>query len=173
MDLRSVLNRIPGPVKQVVKHVLYPELLAVGSPAPRWSLRGNDGTEHTLPNEGWAVLIFYPADDTPGCTMQLAEFQRHAHELGEMGVSIFGVNPAAAIEHAAFATKCGLAFPLLVDEGATVAAAHGCALQLPIGTRVIRSVYLVDAGGRVRMAERGTPSVSVVRAIVQPSGSAT
>ena len=169
MDLRSVLNRIPSPVKQAVKDVLYPELLEVGSPAPRWSLRAHDGTSHTLPDTGWSILVFYPADDTPGCTMQLADFQRHSETLKELGVSVFGVNPATADDHAAFANKCGLQFPLLVDAEASIAAAYRSALQLPIGTRVIRTVYLVDAGGRVRMAERGTPSVEALLAVVKPS----
>lgn len=170
MDLRSVLNRVPGPVKRAVKNALYPDLLEVGSAAPNWTLRAHDGTEHTLPEHGWAVLVFYPADDTPGCTMQLAEFQRNAEALNALGVRVFGVNPASATDHTAFANKCGLSFPLLVDDGARVAALHGCALQLPIGTRVIRTVYLVDGHGRVRMAERGFPSLDTVLAIVRPSG---
>ena len=169
MDLRSVLNRIPGPLKQAVKNVLYPELLAVGSPAPRWSLRAHDGTSHALPDAGWSILVFYPADDTPGCTMQLAEFQRHSETLKELGVSVFGMNPATADDHAAFANKCGLQFPLLVDGEASIATAYRSALQLPIGTRVIRTVYLVDDAGRVRMAERGAPSVDTLLAIVKPT----
>ena len=102
--------------------------------------------------------------------MQLAEFQRNAEALNALGVRVFGVNPASATDHTAFANKCGFSFPLLVDDGARVAALHGCALQLPIGTRVIRTVYLVDAHGRVRMAERGFPSLDTVLAIVRPSG---
>ena len=42
------------------------------------------------------VLIFYPADDTSGCTRQLCEFRDVWAEASGRGVEVFGVNPGGA-----------------------------------------------------------------------------
>ncbi len=168
IDLRAILNRIPSPLKEAVKAVLYPTLPAVGEPAPQWNLTDQNGKAHTLPDSSWTVLVFYPSDDTPGCTMQLAEFQQQRNALQAANIAVFGVNPAGAHEHGAFAEKCGFDFPLLVDTAGDVAAAYGCALRLPLGMRVVRTVVLIGPDQTIRMAERGMPAVDTILRIVGP-----
>ena len=123
MDLRSVLNRVPGPVKRAVKNALYPDLLEVGSAAPNWALRAHDGNEHTLPEHDWAVLVFYPADDTPAapCSSRVStecrgiECAWRARVWCESSVS----------DRPHGVRQQGLLLPLLVDDGARVAALYG------------------------------------------------
>ena len=111
-------------------------------------------------------MVFYPSDDTPGCTLQLQEFQRHKNELDALSVSVYGVNPAEAGSHAAFAEKCSIEFPLLVDRGGSVSRQFRCSLPMPYGVRVIRSVYLINPERKIRLANRGAPSVqAIIRSI--------
>ena len=155
--IHKVINKVPRPVKQAVKDAVYPSLLKEGQAAPDWKLQGWDGSWHPA-EPGWSVLIFYPGDDTPGCTAQLQDFEDHYDHLRALGVEVYGINPADGQSHRDFAEKLGFRFPLLSDRGAGVARAFQCALGLPFGAKVIRSVYVVDAAGRIRQASRGAPS---------------
>jgi peroxiredoxin len=76
------------------------------------------------------------------------------------GVTPFGVNPAPAGAHAAYAERLRLPFRLLSDPGLVVATAYG-AVQ-PGGRGVARSVVLVDRSRRVRYAQHGAPGASLI-----------
>jgi peroxiredoxin Q/BCP len=98
------------------------------------------------------VLVFYPGDDTPGCTKQLCEFRDSWEAVRARGIEIFGVNPQSARSHIRFREKYGLPFPLLVDQGRKVAALYHAG-----GPIVRRTVYLVGPDGVIRLARRGMP----------------
>lgn len=76
------------------------------------------------------------------------------------GVRPFGVNPASAESHAAYAERLGLTFPLLSDPGLAISRAYG-ALR-PDGGEISRSVVLVDQGGSVRYSHPGAPGADIV-----------
>lgn len=135
--------------------------LAIGIPAPDFSLPDESGrlvTLSTLKGKN-VVLVFYPGDDTPGCTRQLCEFRDRWDALRERGIQVFGVNPQSAAAHAGFRAKFQFPFPLLVDKGRTVAK-----LYLASGLIVKRTVYLVGPDGAIRFARRGMPKPSEVLA---------
>jgi len=166
MGIRDLINKVPTPLKQAVKGAVYPDMLLEGTPAPEWQLQDHHGNWHRLKGKQWALMIFYPGDDTPGCTLQLAEFQKHYPRFKELGVEVFGVNPAEAGSHSAFAEKCGYEFPLLVDRGGSVSRQFRCSLPTPLGPKVIRSVYLINPDRKIRLANRGAPSVeAIIRSI--------
>ena len=97
--------------------------LAVGTQAPDFSLSDESGRVITLSalKGKNVVLVFYPGDDTPGCTRQLCEFRDRWDTLSERGIEVFGVNPQTAAAHARFRAKFQFPFPLLVDKGRQVA----------------------------------------------------
>ena len=103
------------------------------------------------------VLVFYPGDDTPGCTRQLCQFRDDWSEARAAGVEVFGVNPGSARSHGKFREKFHFPFPLLVDEGQKVAA-----LYHANGLIVKRTVYAIGPDGVIRFARRGMPSPSEV-----------
>ena len=110
--------------------------------------------------------MFYPADDTPGCTAQLQDFAAHYEELQALGAEVYGVNPAEAESHKAFAEKLGLPFPLLTDRGAGVCRQFSATLPIPYGIKTLRTVYLVNPDRKIRMANRGAPPVeAIIRSI--------
>jgi peroxiredoxin Q/BCP len=105
------------------------------------------------------VLIFYPGDDTPGCTRQLCEFRDAWGPARARGIEVFGINPGGASSHARFREKFQLPFPLLVDRGRKVAS-----LYHATGLVVKRTVYRIGPDGAIRFARRGAPSPEEVLA---------
>jgi len=171
-SLSALAIRVPTPVKQAVKDRLYPALLPEGETAPEWQLQGWDGKWHRL-QKGWSILVFYPADDTPGCTRQLQEFQEHYAQLRDLGCEVYGVNPAEAQSHQAFAEAQGFDFPLLTDRGGSVARSYKASIPIGFKPRIIRTVYLVNPERKIRLANRGAPSVQAIIRSIQALQQAT
>lgn len=80
-------------------------------------------------------------------------FERHQ-------VRPFGINPAPAASHAAYAARLRLPFPLLSDPGLTVARAYGAVR--PDGRSIARSVVLVDRDGEIVYSQAGAPGAEIV-----------
>ena len=138
---------------------LFSKPLPVGTPAPDFSASDETGRTVSLAalRGRSVVLVFYPGDDTPGCTKQLCEFRDGWQQARAGGIEVFGVNPQSAQKHGKFRSKFDLPFPLLVDQGQVVARlyrAHG-----PI---VKRTVYLIGPGGAILFARRGMPKPAEV-----------
>jgi len=72
----------------------------------------------------------------------------------------FGVNPASVEDHAAYAAKLKLPFPLLSDSGLHIGRAYGSLKPLKMG--VARSVCLIDRNGRVLYAQAGAPGAEMI-----------
>ena len=75
------------------------------------------------------------------------------------GVRPFGVNPAPATSHTAYARKLDLPFTLLADPGRRIATAYG-AVRLG-GLMISRSVVLVDRDGTVLFSASGAPGAAI------------
>jgi thioredoxin-dependent peroxiredoxin len=76
------------------------------------------------------------------------------------GVRPFGVNPASTADHAGYASRLGLPFPLLSDPGLTICMAYGAVR--PDGASIARSVCLVDRDGTILYSQRGAPGANVI-----------
>ena len=134
---------------------LFASPLEIGTPAPDFSLADDSGATVSLAAlRGRPVLlVFYPRDNTPGCTAQLCELRDNYATLQAAGVAVYGVNPQSASSHAGFRAKQRYPFPLLVDAGQQVAA-----LYKSSGIAPRRTVYLIGPDGVIRFARRGAPS---------------
>ncbi len=136
-------------------------MLRIGDPAPDFSL--SDETGQTVRLSDFAgkspvVLMFYPADQTPGCTKQLCTARDDYQKYREAGIAVFGVNPGSAASHKRFADRYNMKTPLLVDERGAVAKAYDALMPIPLITLVNRTVVGIDRDGRVSFYERGMPS---------------
>ena len=78
----------------------------------------------------------------------------------EHDIRPFGVNPASVENHAAYAARLDLPFPLLSDPGLTISAAYGT--LKPNGSGIARSVCLIDRDGRVLYSQAGAPGADVI-----------
>lgn len=140
---------------------LFSDPLPVGSAAPDFALPDEGGHLVKLADLRGAnvVLVFYPGDDTPGCTKQLCQFRDSWNQATARGVKVFGVNPQNARKHEKFRDKFHFPFPLLVDDGQKV-----CELYHTNGLIVKRTVYLIGPDGKIRFARRGMPAPGEVLA---------
>jgi peroxiredoxin Q/BCP len=147
-------------------------MLKVGTPAPDFTLtdeRGNDVSLRDHAGKSSVVLMFYPADQTPGCTRQLCTARDDYDKYQAHGIAVFGVNPSSAASHMRFVEKHNMRTPLLVDAGGRVARAYDALMPIPMITLVNRTVVGIDRDGIVRFYERGMPPTDRIIAALQPA----
>ena len=126
--------------------------LAPGDKAPRFTLPDQDGAPFSSDalTATQAVVYFYPADDTPGCTKEACQFNDNLRQFQRAGVPVIGISPDAPESHVRFRDKYGLEFPLLSDPTHQTMAAYGAWGERPgRADGVIRSTVLLAPGGTV------------------------
>jgi peroxiredoxin Q/BCP len=137
----------------------------VGDPAPDFSLQTEKGETVSLEEarkKGPVVLIFYPMDNTPGCTAQLCAVRNDAPRYTEAGVSVYGVNNGGAASHQRFIEKHNLTAPLLVDPSLRVASAYDAVTSLGLLKFINRTVAGIGSDGTIAFYKRGTPSTDEI-----------
>jgi len=137
-------------------------LLNAGSDAPDFTARTTDGSTVTLSDfreKKNVLLMFYPQDDTPGCTRQMCTARDEGAEYEAADVVRFGVNDGSLESHRSFAEKYTLDFPLIVDEGQEIARRYGSVKE---SGETARSTFLVDKGGRIVFAAPGAHGAAQV-----------
>lgn len=125
----------------------------VGDPAPDFSLVGSGGCTFRLADQRGrpVVLVFYPGDDTPVCTLQLKAYNKDLSEFSDLGATLWAVSPQSVKSHEGFSERHGFGFPLLADEGKATFRAYGCLGPLGFPRR---SVFVIDRDGIVRYCHR-------------------
>ena len=133
--------------------------LAAGDLAPDFTLPTADGGSVSLADlRGRRVIVyFYPAAGTPGCTTEACDFRDSLASLQGAGFTVVGISPDEVDKLAAFAQAEHLTFPLASDPSREVLEAYGAwgekTLYGKTVTGVIRSTVVVDAEGRVELAQ--------------------
>jgi peroxiredoxin Q/BCP len=148
-------------------------MLKIGAAAPDFSLQDENGKQVKLSDfagKSPVVLMFYPADQTPGCTKQLCTARDDYDKYEAQGIKVYGVNPGSAASHKRFVEKHNMRTPLLVDAGGTVARAYDALMPIPLITLVNRTVVGIDRDGTVRFYERGMPPTDRIIAAMQAAG---
>ena len=87
--------------------------------APEFTLPDQDGHDISLTSllkDGPAILYFYPADFTPGCTKEACSIRDLHREIGRAGLTVAGISPQSPDSHKRFREKYDLPFTLLSDE---------------------------------------------------------
>ena len=126
-----------------------------GDQAPPFALKDQEGKLVSLADfHGKKLLLyFYPKADTPGCTKQACSVRDARQDLADLGLAVVGVSPDDPGRQKKFDGKYGLNFPLLSDADHAVAAAYGVWGEKSMyGKKVkgiIRSSFLIDAGGKI------------------------
>ena len=134
-------------------------VLSVGDIAPDFTLLGTDNEEVTLSKflgRRNVVLVFYPADNTPGWTRQLSALRDDRAQFESADTEIFGVNPGSLGSHQKFCAQYSFPFQLLVDSDRTVATAYDALKEN--GKSVNRTVVVVNKMGNIILYQRGMPS---------------
>jgi len=151
-------------------------MISIGQEAPDFDLedeRGNRVRLSDFRGKSAVVLMFYPADNTPGCTKQLCTARDDYDKYVAAGVAVFGVNPGSAATHRKFSERHGFRTPLLLDDGGRVSRAYDALMPIPILMLVNRTVVGIDREGVVRFFQRGMPSTSTILEALTGAATAT
>lgn len=147
-----------------------PIILTTGSKAPAFSLRdetGNIITFKELLGSTPIVLIFYPGDMTPGCTMQLCAIRDEWNEFKNANIRVFGINQADEESHKKFKEAHRFPFPLLIDTGKKISALYGATRSFFKTTIIKRTVVAIDPTGTIIYYRHGMPKNADILKAVQ------
>jgi len=101
----------------------------------------------------WAILYFYPKDNTPGCTTQTTDFTDLNAEFEKLECKIVGWNHNPMKSHDKFTEKLGIPFPLVSDESGKSLEDFGVwQLKKFMGKEFmgsVRTTFLVNPDGEV------------------------
>ena len=130
-------------------------MLETEQKAPEFTLPDQNGHDISLTGllkDGPAILYFYPADFTPGCTREACSIRDMHREISRVGLTVAGISPQSPDSHKRFREKYNLPFTLLSDEKKEVIKMFG--VDGLMGFWVQRVTYLVDQNrvikGRVK-----------------------
>ncbi|GGK15960.1 putative peroxiredoxin [Pilimelia terevasa] len=130
-----------------------------GDPAPDFTLTTDTGDKLALTDlRGRRVVLYaYPAAMTPGCTTQACDFRDSLASLKAAGYEVVGISPDEPAALAKFRDRDALTFPLVSDPDRAVLTAYGAygekKLYGKTVTGVIRSTFVIDAEGRIVLAQ--------------------
>ena len=130
-------------------------MLELGSKAPAFTLKDQDGKPVTLADGAgsWTVLYFYPKDDTPGCTVEACDFTAGLAAFQRLDAIVLGVSGDSPESHRKFIAKHALKVRLLSDPAHEAMTAYGAWGEKVLYGRksvgVIRSTTIIDPQGKV------------------------
>lgn len=133
--------------------------LQPGDFAPEFTLPKDSGEEVTLSKVDCkkVILYFYPAAMTPGCTKQACDFTDSMEGLAADGYAVLGISPDKPEKLAKFRERDGLTITLLSDPDKEVLKAYGAfgekKLYGKVVEGVIRSTFVIGAGGKIELAQ--------------------
>ncbi|MEO6701883.1 MAG: thioredoxin-dependent thiol peroxidase [Jatrophihabitantaceae bacterium] len=144
------------------------ERLVPGDLAPDFTLPDADGKPVSLAElRGRRVIVyFYPAASTPGCTKQACDFRDNLASFQAEGFTVLGISPDKPGKLANFRDKQELTFALLSDEDRSVLQAYSAYGEKKLYGKtvvgVIRSTFVVDADGKLELAQYGVKATGHV-----------
>jgi len=133
--------------------------LSPGDIAPDFTLPSDDGRTVSLSDfrDRRVIVYFYPAAMTPGCTTQACDFTDSLSSLQAQGYDVLGISPDPPPKLARFRERDGLSITLLSDADTSVMKAYGAFGEKKLYGKtvegVIRSTFVVDADGRIDLAQ--------------------
>lgn len=137
--------------------------LQVGEIAPNFSAVSQNPDRSTenielnkiLESGKKVLLVFYPGDDTPGCTAQLCGIRDVYKEYEDLGVVVLGVNHAGEESHLKFIKKYEFPFPIVVDQDKSIRAKYGAEKLFFKNITTKRSVFLIDTNKKILFIKWG------------------
>lgn len=98
------------------------------------------------------VLVFYPKDDTPGCTEQACAMRDGWEDLRDKA-RIFGVSIDPVKRHKKFISRHELPYPLIADEDQKIVNAYGVWVEKSMYGKTFmgteRTTFIIGPDGRI------------------------
>ena len=99
------------------------------------------------------VLYFYPKDNTPGCTVEGADFRDLHQQFAALGVFVAGISRDTLRSHEGFKAKMGFPFPLLSDTEEKLCTLFGVIKMKHMYGKQVRgierSTFLISPDGKL------------------------
>jgi thioredoxin-dependent peroxiredoxin len=124
--------------------------LQVGDLAPDFTLFNQAGAEVSLAEclaKTYAVLYFYPKDNTAVCTDEACAFRDRYEVFKNAGAEVIGISSDSVESHRQFASENQLPFHLLSDVDGLIRKRYGVPTAFGLPGRV---TYIIDGQGIVR-----------------------
>ncbi len=90
------------------------------------------------------LIVFYPGDDTPGCTAQLCAIRDIYSDYENAGITVVGINPASDESHLKFIAKYNYQFGIIVDDTKSIRENYGAVGSFFGKPTTRRSVFLIN-----------------------------
>lgn len=135
--------------------------MKVGDIVPNFVLKDENGNDFDLYKnlENQILLVFYPKDETPVCSSQLAEYNQNLDNFIKHGVRVVGISTDSVESHFNFCKKLKLNFPLLADVVKTVSKQFDAINFLGINKRLL---VLIGSDKRVLWTD-STLSITYIK----------
>ena len=134
--------------------------VAVGQPAPDFTLRDQNNEEVTLSSfrgQQAVLVIFYPLAFTGICTGELCAVRDDLSTFQNDDVQGMTISVDSTYSHKIFSEKEGYEFPLLSDFWPHGATAQAYGVFNEGAGMALRGTFLIDKQGVVRFAEVNQP----------------
>ena len=133
-----------------------PPSIEIGKDAPDFELPDTDMNTHKLSDyRGKSmILAFFPAAESPVCTLEMCKFRDSLADLKESGAEIIGISVDGPFANKVFSKNRQLNFPLLSDYKKETIHKYGIVMKdlgkLKDYNAAKRSIFIVDSNGTTR-----------------------
>lgn len=130
----------------------------IGDKAPSFEAPTSHGNLRLEDFRGsWLVLFSHPGDFTPVCTTEFMAFAKKHDEFRKLNAELLGLSIDSAPSHIAWVrniqerTGVKITFPIIADRNGAVAAAFGMIHPGESKTETVRTVFIIDPEGIIRL----------------------
>ena len=129
----------------------------IGDTAPDFTANTTQGeiTFSDWQGDKWAIMFSHPADFTPVCSTELAEFAQRSGEFSERNTRLIGLSVDSIHSHLAWRENlkqildAEINFPMIADNG-TVANKYGMFHPGESETATVRALFVIDPTRTIR-----------------------
>lgn len=127
--------------------------LKPGDPAPDFTLPSTVGEKVTLSDyrgKKNVLLMFYPLDFSPVCSVENRQCAEMLPSKGGQDVQVLGISVDSLWAHKAFAEQNGISYPLLADFHPKGEVAKKYGVYLEDKGIAARTAFIVGKDGKIR-----------------------
>lgn len=130
----------------------------IGDKAPDFKSETTHGviTFSEWQGKSWVVFFSHPADFTPVCTTELAEFARREKEFSDRNCKLIGVSIDSIHSHLAWVMNMEqhlgirIPYPMVADISMEVARKYGMIHPNESATATVRALFVIDPDHNIR-----------------------
>jgi len=127
--------------------------LQAGDTAPDFTLSSTVGEKVTLSDyrgKKSVLLMFYPLDFSPVCSVENRQCAEMLPSSGAEDVQVLGISVDSLWSHKAFAAQNGISYPLLADFHPKGEVARKYGVYLEEKGLAARTAFIIGKDGRIR-----------------------